>query len=383
MRRGRLIATAFWAAVFLWLTCGFVSVNRTAQALLPKALEYGDAAGDRLRFSELYAAEAKVEGLLVSGESSGRGLVYAADFPLFEGLVRIVRTDGNYPAFHSLKLLRGSFFPTDPAGREPAAVISEPLAVQAFQSVDVVGNLLEVGGQQCRVVGVYEPDDSLLYRYSSDGQDVVYIPYYVQADGTNDQVDTFYLRELGQENGVSYPLLAAWDDATGGKSTYYQQANYFDRAKLAGQALPTLFFLLCMVLAVYIVRYLYRAILQLVGFWQEKRAGHEIVSAREWMRVWLPPAVSFCALLVVLLLCGFEPYLPAGFLPDGGNIFDFPHYVELIVAAANRRNLSGAYLFYDNYTFHLLWLNGVFLTACTAAFIGVCASVKKLMLRAE
>ena len=90
MRRGRLIATAFWAAVFLWLTCGFVSVNRTAQALLPKALEYGDAAGDRLRFSELYAAEAKVEGLLVSGESSGRGLVYAADFPLFEGLVRIV-----------------------------------------------------------------------------------------------------------------------------------------------------------------------------------------------------------------------------------------------------------------------------------------------------
>ncbi len=374
-----MVGTAFWLALFLWLTISFISINRTAQALLPDALEYGDAYGARLQFSELYAAQAKVEGLQVSGESSARGLVYAADFPRFEGIVRIVRTDGNYPAFHSLKLLRGAFFPTEPAGREPAAVISEPLAVQAFKSVDVIGNLLEVGGQLCRVVGVYEPDDSLLYRYSSDGQDVVYIPYYVEAEGTTDQVETFYLREIGRDTGVSYLLLSQWDDATGGKSTYYQQADYFDRAKLAEQALPTLFFLMGMVLTVYIIRYLYRAILHLIGFWQEKRAGHELVSVREWVYAWLPAAVSVCALIVVLLLVGFEPFMPAGFLPDSGNIFEFSHYVEIVLSAANRRNLSSAYLFYDNYTFHLLWLNGVFLVACTAGFIGLCSSVKKLV----
>lgn len=410
MKKSTVITrAALWTLAFSLTFTLLLSVNLRAREVLPDALEYVST-GYSITFDRLETARGEIADICVfSGTNDTVCEARGTGADVGYGLLRLVRTDEYYPALHKLTFLRGGFFRSpEEHAYENVCVISDTLANVAFHSTDVLGCTVSLGGIVCRVVGVYAADDGLLARYSSDGYDVAFVPAYVMPEGTDMSVTRVYLREVPrpaefqrdagaspdgeasgadsepavtiEPSGVGYTARNALETSVGGGLYFYERNDYYDRQSLAWQSLPTLLFLCGVIVVFWLIVHLVRAVERVIAFARERVAAHLSGARADWFHVLLPVALLFAGILAVLLLVTFPPYLPDGFLPGNGHIFDLSHYVGLVVEASQRRNLSATYLYYDNYATAVLWLNGALLVACTALFAGVASSARRVLI---
>ena len=81
--------------------------------------------------------------------------------------VNIVAIEGNFPAFHPFKYISGGFLPKIAADTRQI-VINDVLSWRLYKSYDVLGERLELWGQQFTIIGVVsEPNDRIARSYGT------------------------------------------------------------------------------------------------------------------------------------------------------------------------------------------------------------------------
>lgn len=98
------------------------------------------------------------------------------DFKNFGGSFKAVGVGGDYFLFHPLKLVYGNYF-SDDTPADDLVIIDKEVAGQLFGGTDVVGQIVEIGGRQHIVCGVYEREKGRINDLAGNDKPTVYLPY--------------------------------------------------------------------------------------------------------------------------------------------------------------------------------------------------------------
>lgn len=116
-------------------------------------------------------------------------------------VVTVNGTSAAYYDIQGLELADGRFIKTtDVDNSSYVAVLSNEAATDLFDSADVVGETLIIGGRSFRVVGVLAEDDSLMSAMMSDRS--VYVPFSVEASMADQPYVTAVYASAADPNGT-------------------------------------------------------------------------------------------------------------------------------------------------------------------------------------
>lgn len=121
--------------------------------------------------------------------------------------VEIIGTNSLYPKFSNMSLSSGSFF-TENAQEQNSrvAVIDEELALELFNTVQIVGKKIELFGKSFNIIGVIDDNESLLNNLVDDDIPSIYIPCST-------------LMELNSTASITHMELKTTDNTTFGNNT--------------------------------------------------------------------------------------------------------------------------------------------------------------------
>ncbi|HYE12708.1 MAG TPA: ABC transporter permease, partial [Patescibacteria group bacterium] len=89
--------------------------------------------------------------------------------------VNVFGISDKYNMFHEIKMKSGSFI-TSGNKNEMVAVVDEKLAIALFNNTNVVGLYIELYNQRFKIIGVVEPDESIIQALTDNGYGSIYIP---------------------------------------------------------------------------------------------------------------------------------------------------------------------------------------------------------------
>jgi len=116
-------------------------------------------------------------------------------------VVTVNGTSAAYYDIQGLELADGRFIKsTDVDNSSYVAVLSNKAATELFDSADVVGETLTIGGRSFRIVGVLAEDDSLMSAMMSDMS--VYVPFSVEASMADQPYVTAVYASAADPNGT-------------------------------------------------------------------------------------------------------------------------------------------------------------------------------------
>ncbi len=287
----------------------------------------------------------------------------------------------NTPVFHKLDFVRGSMFTKNTLLESPnTALISKELANKVFASVDVIGSSLVVDGKSVVIMGVYERDQSILSKMSSDGLSDLILPYTSDLSQKTDSVSHIYVKNAPQKEKpsplkaeeekeekpadertteVSSTALGELDASLSGMlSGYYEKTSFAERVTVSGQYLSVFWFTLGMVLVFFLLR---ACLASFKDTFLWAFHVHQSVNKLEWTKVLsslILPAVLIGGMAAVILLTKFQIYLPSDVIPKGDHMLDFSHYFDQFISSFQLRNRSAADPYYLNlalYSANIAW----------------------------
>ena len=105
--------------------------------------------------------------------------------------VKAIGVEGDYFQFHPLEILSGSYFNSDYLMKD-LVLLDEYTAFNLFGSNDIVGQIVEVGGMDHVVCGVYRNSESRLDKLSGNDEPTVYMSYGALAkSGTVSYINSY------------------------------------------------------------------------------------------------------------------------------------------------------------------------------------------------
>ena len=105
--------------------------------------------------------------------------------------VKAVGVEGDYFLFHPLELVSGSFFDSNYPMKD-LVLLDEYTAFNLFGSNDIVGQIVEVGGKDHVVCGVYRNSESRLDKLSGNDEPTIYMSYQaLSQNGTISYINTY------------------------------------------------------------------------------------------------------------------------------------------------------------------------------------------------
>lgn len=108
--------------------------------------------------------------------------------------VNVIGVGDDFFLFHPQNILSGYYFQKDEPTKD-RVLLAEEVAWQIFGSSDIEGMDITVGGKNCKVAGVYRPDEGRIEDYAMGSQPTIYVPFEL-------------LKQLDEEAGIStYEIL--------------------------------------------------------------------------------------------------------------------------------------------------------------------------------
>jgi hypothetical protein len=289
-----------------------------------------------------------------------------------------VQTDAAYTEIHPLFLRKGAFFlQENELIDRKVCVISTTLATELFFSLDVLGQDVLLNEEAYKIVGVYEPSESLLNCISTDGQERVFIPYTTAPDDQA-QLDALYVvgntpAEPTDENAflpnpkVTSVMRAALSAFFDHKLDGYERTDYLQTQRLLEQAERVFWFCMGLVAFLFIARALIRTVTGAFTWLQHTRKSVEAV--RFWpltQRVALP-LVCVVVMAALFYLCRFQIYWPPEYVPEGNQLLYLPFYWNLIIQSFQKFNASD-HISYRCLLFYGSWADVGFGGTCIIAW---------------
>lgn len=313
-------------------------VVSTAERDLPAAMEFRAHQGLRVSFSKVESAPVQ-NGSKFAASALQSGAAAPGLSPGSAEPVELMLTTASYGNIVPINLIRGNYFRVSLVPEENRfAVISDKLAVRLFLTENAVGQTLMLSGTRFTVCGVYRTMPHLMERLSSDGGDIVYIPYASLPQNEKAKPTSLLISGAGtlSMEAAEWQIANAFGESAG-SSNY---TSYADTLALLREGLKARLFLLGIpVIALLAVLFTRRC----------KKIATDLGrdDARMARRSAFSAAVCGAAILLLFLFIRFQPYLPGKFLPDD-NIFDFGFYSNAVVSSIQAKNAYEGYDFFWN-----------------------------------
>lgn len=155
----------FLGSFFAWQ-----NLIKAVERIYPDAISFPLDETVYMRFTDL-----KSEQMSLSFTQNGMITKPGSEQPVS---AQITFTDERFGERVSLSFVNGNYFSVaDSVEENRWAVISEKTATELFFTTDAVGASLTIGEEEYTVCGVYQSDDSLLWQFSEDNRETVYVPY--------------------------------------------------------------------------------------------------------------------------------------------------------------------------------------------------------------
>lgn len=338
------------------------SIAATAQRLLPHAVEYRARDGLGVTFDDISLVNSSQSELRLSGATRRDGILSSEIAPNETERVTVMLTDSGFASAASFDLFLGSYFSVSSIREENRVIsLSDTLAVRFFGTHDVVGKTISLDGTSYLIGGIYRTDHSLLSRLSSDGTDIVCIPY---TDAANQDLRPNIL--LARSSGSIRFLGNVTSQITSvtGKALMEDQvSNLTDIVRMVGESRGVTIFLCGLVLIAALLVLFVKLAKRAFAEWRQ-----EEVNRREAIRFTVLSLLVLLAATAVFLLSKYPLYLPPSVLPND-NLFDWKHYLDQIVAAYQAKNALAFYDFYWELSFHSMVLSAFSALCAFASFL--------------
>ena len=295
--------------------------------------------------------------------------------------IKTVLTESNYFHLYNLNMIAGAFFDkTDIEENKQYAVISNTLAMKLYLRNNPIGEIIYIDGYSYAILGVYEDENKLLGKINKDNYDRIYIPAACYPQYEKLTVDSISFANTEMLFSNIDVLLAKYPDYMGN----YIHYNYIEKRAFSTQAMPVLLFTLKIVLIIFILRIIYKAIKLIIKkIYSDKETEYFNSILKKNIKELIFLAVfTLSGLMGVLFLAKsltFPIVIPVSAIPDD-NLFDINHYISKILQAFNTENtidVAGNKYFYllANRTF---WYELLLLTYLYPALIALYSRMKKL-----
>lgn len=374
--------------LLLFLLAAAIALTTAAEAasLLPAGIGYSltpqkQSQGLGATFAQMaIAARENEENLILAADSSTLASAQSAAGNPYDKPVKVIFTGGDYQAFHLLRFIKGAMYTNDdPRVGADAAIISKDLAVAMFAGVDVVGAPIYINGTKLTIVGVFELGQSLFERICADGYAQVIVPYTTLLTDKPQYAAHLYVKnapfdekklspqqrqqaraqqeKAGQppaldSQRVSSVHLSELDASLGEKLALYEQIDYSERGKIAGQYVRLIWFILGIVLIVFLIRVSVIS-LSSTGVWAlQVHKSVEKLRVGDLARRLILPLALLAAGAGIFYLIRFEIYVPAQIVPPGERILNVSYYIDQYIAAFQQHIGGSADPFYRNVIFY-------------------------------
>ena len=105
--------------------------------------------------------------------------------------VKAIGVEGDFFDFHPLELISGSYFNSDYVMKD-LVLLDEYTAFNLFGSNDIVGQIVEIGGLEHVVCGVYKNSESRLDKLAGNDEPTIYMSYEaLENSGTVSYINTY------------------------------------------------------------------------------------------------------------------------------------------------------------------------------------------------
>lgn len=311
-----------WLAVLASFALQLLVVNNSL-SWIPQSICYTAQGGINLDFEDVdrLGSDYKVS---MHATVSGYAMTDMDRTPIS---VDVNLTDAAYGELTAMRLINGSYFVVSAVPEENMViVIPTDLALQLYKTYDAVGRRLILNQQTYTVSGVYKPNPSPFYKIANTATMQVYIPF--SAYSGYDDVPNKRLLLSDGTNRFSDNIIN--DVRTSTKSWFATTTsdNFSDASKMVAESIKVTLFLCGSTAIVLIGWIMMQAINTAIGANRVVRKRVIAISVA---------VVSVAAIVGILILCRFEPYIPPQYIP-ADNIFDIKFYIEGIMANIQSHN---------------------------------------------
>lgn len=242
--------------------------------------------------------------------------------------VCVILADENYPKFWNFNMTEGKWF----SKNNDEAVISNELSVKLFNTEDVVGKEINLGGISYTVSGVYE--EKKLYKKVASESERIYVPLNSNFDKSN--IDVSRLLVTGKDGKCERFFTEKFAEElslyTGAEN--YKNYRIEDMTKnkdIISQFLTGYIFIIELLLFIFICRlfiwdfkhYFYRYKVEskkkYLGEIISQNTTEILITTIKWT------VMVFASVFLVRRIIGFQFYVPGKYLPPD-YIFDFKFY---------------------------------------------------------
>lgn len=290
--------------------------------------------------------------------------------------VEVLQTNQYYDNYIPMTLIRGSFIDEKQANKEKrVAVISKQMALDLYQSLNIIGSDLILGDEFYQIIGIYEPPATFLEQFVGNGKEKILIPYR----NTGAEVEHILLGDITIEDTVEDAKLKVVE-AIGKKGLEYKLVQL----KEGGQLLAPLY-ILRYILGISLILIMMKLCVAILK--QGRKAYRRGIVNRyrtqlfkEKWKVFLGCIGALMLLILVMLWIykgiGFELAIPNKYIPRD-NIFDFKYYLSVYKEQLFSNHgvhwhnyYQDIYKIYQGITLGLALISGSFL-GCTVFLRGL------------
>jgi len=347
--------------LFLCLLFFFLSYDTTENAVntLPNGNYYTCSSSGALDFKILSLAANSQDNLYINGLTITSSFVTSTVDPGKQKQVALIFTDQYYQKLHSIQIVDGIFFSAEsPSLNTTDIVISTDLAFKLFGTLhDLIGRNIFLNSREMTIVGVYQTNHDLMSQLSSDGQDVVFTPYYSTAASSSLSVESIYVRAKSNSRKIDEVSEAELNDKLNGYLNFYQKTEYDIIKTLLYQKFYFTRFIAGILILIYLGVFLYRLTRKKFFQWKNTPKSSRAINGADIAKKSIGPLIIAVAMATMIRIIFFELYLPFELTPK--NIVDIRFYFNYVIEKiqmVHRNNPS----FYENYLYTATWIQIVF-----------------------
>lgn len=300
--------------------------------------------------------------------------------------MKVVLVDEDYSSIYKYEMIEGRFPDEDSVRKGKAyAVISDQLALRLFMTLRVVGNEIEIMGEEYTIFGVYKSRSSVFWTLSGDGFDRVFIPYTAIDSYMELPVDIMALVKK-QEQHINDTKIRI-DAITGQKVSSYEINDYTTSGVVSHQYFDLLVYIIGLAAILFTIVFLARYAAYLIRRCKKKLnsyyAGNLLKT--DFKEILGLLSVFIAGIVVMALIANmiaFDFIVADKYIPDD-NIFDTHFYIsaamkDSILANSYKINI---YSVVENYRRGIMRIN-IYCALLISVFIVISTMLYRLLLKA-
>jgi len=324
------------------------------EGILPQGMEYTYVKNhETVSFGQMQKIREQMPNIFISGSTGKDSFAVSPIGNKRQHPITLTYTDSQYPLFHNIKMLRGSFLPSeDYVVQKMSAVISADLAVEMFMSLDVIGVEIEIDDATYVITGVYQQDTSFLSMIASNGKEVVYTSHFSASEEQSLTAERIYISSANDDFVLDVKTELTIHSLNEGSLFQYDKINYSDKIMQIRNLTRLQVFLSCLLSLVFLLKWVYQhSSKELSHFLHAKNTPKRLIAKQRWRSILLLFFEVGTLSGVLFMISQINIQIDSLSIRKE-QIFNPNYYVSEMIQIFQERNMQEGFSYYYNVFFY-------------------------------